>query len=105
MKQDYIRPSSHPASTGSRSTASRSIFAEPFARPERRRYLLGRLEVYLRGRPSVQGSSYELWIDGSFTTEKEEPGDIDLLFVDGYAEEVNGLDEQGQQTFKALACR
>ena len=99
MKQDYpplLAPGFH-AFTFDQLAA---VFAEPFARPERRRYLLGRLEVYLRHVQAL-GIGYELWIDGSFTTEKEEPGDIDLLFVMS-AEDVNGLDEQGQQTFKAL---
>ena len=99
MKQDYpplLAPGFH-AFTFEQLAA---VFIEPFARPERRRYLLGRLEAYLREVQAL-GIGYELWIDGSFATEKEEPGDIDLLFVVD-AEGVNALGEQGRRAFEAL---
>jgi hypothetical protein len=57
----------------------KSVFVEPFENPERREYLLSRFSALLDRFKEV-GISSEVWIDGSFSTEKPEPGDIDMIF-------------------------
>lgn len=47
----------------------------------RRRYLLSELERFLRSVEGTRMGIIRLIINGSFVTDKEEPGDIDLHFV------------------------
>ncbi|MGI2897452.1 DUF6932 family protein, partial [Vibrio alginolyticus] len=55
-----------------------SVFVTPFEPNERRKALLSRLEAFTERLQEVP-IDMEVWIDGSFATEKEKPGDIDLV--------------------------
>ena len=55
------------------------IFVVPFAENERRKYLTERFKDFL-DKFSEIGISAEIWIDGSYSTHKPEPGDIDIVF-------------------------
>jgi hypothetical protein len=58
----------------------RSVFVDPFPESLNRPRLLKGLEDLLtivRGFPL----NLEIWIDGSFSTRKDEPGDVDLLIL------------------------
>lgn len=57
-----------------------SIFLEPFGENEHRKQLINRLNAYL-SEFSYLGLNAELWIDGSFSTVKPEPENIDVLFL------------------------
>jgi len=50
------------------------------------------------------GVPIELWIDGSFTTQKENPNDIDLVIFSPAAD-LNALPLGKQQLFQALTDR
>jgi len=65
------------------------IFVQPFKNPERRERLLLRLEALLTKLKEVP-IRMEIWIDGSFATSKESPGDVDLVVV-FEQNEVNNL--------------
>jgi hypothetical protein len=72
----------------------KSVFVEPFDNTTRREYLLTRFGALIDRFKEV-GISSEVWIDGSFSTEKPEPGDIDMIFfVD--TQEVNSLPQEKQ---------
>ncbi len=55
-------------------------FVTPFADPARREYLLGRFILLLSEINQGSGIEMELWLDGSFATEKPDPEDIDVVF-------------------------
>ncbi|WP_026463527.1 DUF6932 family protein [Adhaeribacter aquaticus] len=55
------------------------IFVNPFINQERRIFLVSRLKSLFK-RFSEAGIPAEIWIDGSFSTFKESPGDVDLIF-------------------------
>jgi len=55
------------------------IFLEPFVDKTRREYLLNRFSA-LTDKFKETGLSAEVWIDGSFSTFKQDPGDIDVIF-------------------------
>ena len=74
-----------------------AIFVNAFQNCDRRKYLVGRFFALLDDFSEFSLSA-EIWIDGSFSTQKEEPGDIDILFVVD-EEEVNGL---GEEKIKSL---
>jgi len=57
-----------------------SIFLDPFIENEQRKYLIGRFNAFISEFTTL-GLDAELWIDGSFTTIKPEPQDIDVLFL------------------------
>jgi hypothetical protein len=81
----------------------KSVFVEPFENPERREYLLSRFSALLDRFKEV-GISSEVWIDGSFSTEKPEPGDIDMIFfIKG--EEANRLPQERQRILMELNDR
>lgn len=72
------------------SSELRDVFVVPFDEPARREYLVNRFEALIE-RFKQTGISSEVWIDGSFSTKKPEPGDIDMIFfID--ADEANALD-------------
>jgi hypothetical protein len=80
-----------------------NIFLEPFDNRSRREYLLSRFAVLLERFKST-GLSAEVWIDGSFSTLKPEPGDIDVIFfVD--PNDVNQLAPDKQQILIELNNR
>ncbi len=55
-----------------------SVFVTPFESNERRKILLSRLAAFTERLKEVP-IDMEVWIDGSFATAKENPGDIDLV--------------------------
>ncbi|MBI5190351.1 MAG: hypothetical protein HZA22_06725 [Nitrospirae bacterium] len=65
------------------------VFVAPFPDPTHRSYLVERLKVLLSIVNDV-GIAFEIWIDGSFTTEKPQPSDIDIAFFFD-PQEVNDL--------------
>jgi len=78
-------------------------FLEPFDNKTRREYLLSRFNA-LVDRFKETGLSAEVWIDGSFSTLKPEPGDIDVIFfVDG--NQVNLLTPDQQKIILELNNR
>lgn len=77
-----------------------AIFLEPFGENEHRKKLINRLRVYLNEFMAI-GIDAEVWIDGSFATEKPEPEDIDIaLVLDEKA--VENLDERRAAIFQEL---
>ncbi len=54
------------------------IFVKPFNQPERRKYLVEHLQALLKQFEEI-GVRFEIWIDGSFTTHKVSPNDIDIV--------------------------
>lgn len=85
------------------STDLRDVFVAPFDNPERREYLLNRFEALI-DRFKETGISSEVWIDGSFSTQKPEPGDIDMIFfID--ANEANALDNEKKKILGELNNR
>lgn len=70
------------------------IFLTPFENRTRREYLLSRFGALLE-RFKETGINAEIWIDGSFSTLKPEPGDIDVIFwVDGNLVNLLPIDKQ-----------
>ncbi len=74
------------------------IFVTPFKDPSRRAHLLSRFKAFLDSLKDFP-VAMEIWIDGSFSTQKESPQDIDLLVV----ADVHGINalpaNQQQQLF------
>ena len=56
------------------------VFLEPFGENEHRKMLIDRLKVYLTEVEAIR-LPFEVWIDGSFSTEKPEPTDVDLVLL------------------------
>ncbi len=54
-------------------------FASPFSNQEKRIQLIERFN-YLIEKVEQIGIPFEIWINGSFVTNKEEPNDIDIVF-------------------------
>lgn len=69
-----------------------SIFVQPFQNKERRLYLTERFKVLFEKFTEL-GIEAEIWIDGSYSTQKPEPGDIDLVFF-YYPDQLNSLPEE-----------
>lgn len=78
----------------------KSVFVDPFENVERREKLLGRFEAFISRLKDVP-INMEVWIDGSFATKKENPGDIDLVVV-CEQDEVNRLPIEKQLILKEL---
>jgi hypothetical protein len=55
-------------------------FVLSFPEPGRRRHLFHRLEEFIQAF-LVAGIPCEVWLDGSFLTEKEAPGDLDVTVI------------------------
>ena len=55
-----------------------ALFVHGFAVPERRAHLVERLRAMLRWLETELPIEWEVWLDGSFCTEKEDPDDIDI---------------------------
>jgi len=68
------------------------IFVAPFNESVQRKSLFERFMVFLSIFNNV-GITCEIWIDGSFTTDKHDPSDIDVIFFFDPVE-VNGLAQQ-----------
>jgi hypothetical protein len=57
-----------------------TYFVAAFQNQERRRYLVERLRALLEWLQTSIRIEWEVWLDGSFCTHKEEPQDIDIAF-------------------------
>ena len=66
-----------------------NIFVIPFNNNTRRSYITNRFRDYIE-KFSELGLKAEIWIDGSYSTQKPEPNDMDILIVFD-ANEVNQL--------------
>ena len=76
------------------------VFLCPFEKRTRRKFLIDRFKVFLGILINV-GAFFEIWIDGSFATRKEEPDDIDIgLFC--LAKEINSLKGDKEQLLRML---
>ena len=78
-------------------------FLSGFPSSSTRQRLISGLKKYLKLLKSI-GVKFEIWIDGSFTTEKEDPGDIDLV-VFGSTTELNHLPSPKKSQLHALFDR
>ena len=78
-------------------------FLSSFPSSSTRQRLISGLKKYLKRLKSI-GVKFEIWIDGSFTTEKEDPGDIDLV-VFGSTTELNHLTPPKKSQLHALFDR
>lgn len=77
-----------------------STFLEPFEENEHRKYLIDRLNAFINEFQFL-GLEAEIWIDGSFSTHKPEPQDIDVVFLlDQNA--VSSLDSKKEDLFHEL---
>ena len=77
-----------------------TIFLEPFGENEQRKQLINRLNAYLN-EFFYLGLNAELWIDGSFSTLKPEPEDIDVVFLLDVTE-INNLKDRKLKLFEEL---
>lgn len=77
-----------------------SIFLEPFDNKEQRKHLIDRFMAYINDFQFL-GLDAEIWIDGSFTTLKPEPQDLDVVFLLN-KNDVNTLDEKKASVFEEL---
>lgn len=75
-------------------------FVDPFAIPDHRQRLVDRFRALIK-RISGLGLSFEVWIDGSFATEKAEPEDIDALFLFD-ADAINASSELVQSELASI---
>ncbi|WP_257294591.1 hypothetical protein [Endozoicomonas sp. YOMI1] len=73
------------------------LFVTPFKDPSRRAQLLSRFNAFLEKLKEFP-VEMEIWIDGSFSTYKESPRDIDLLVV-ADVNGVNALSANQQRLF------
>lgn len=78
-------------------------FLSTFPTTTTRNALILGLKQYLQALRQV-GLSFEVWIDGSFTTEKIDPSDVDLV-VFGSMIEINSLPEARKQYLASLVDR
>ncbi|MDZ4822761.1 MAG: hypothetical protein SH856_04835 [Flavobacteriales bacterium] len=76
------------------------FFLEPFGNNEHRRQLINRLQVFM-SEVQALGVGTEVWIDGSFTTEKPEPDDVDMVFLMN-REDIDNLPEAKAAFFQSL---
>ena len=77
-----------------------TIFVAPFENPKRRKILLSRLESFVEKLQEIS-LDMEIWVDGSFATQKEHPGDIDLVVVCNEVS-VNRLSDDKQKVLSEL---
>lgn len=78
-------------------------FLHDFPQSVTRRPLIEGLKAFVSHLTEI-GAPIELWIDGSFTTQKDNPNDIDLVIFSP-ASILNELSVEKQQLFQALIDR
>lgn len=79
------------------------IFVYSFENNGRRMFLRNRFFALIEEFKQV-GLDAEIWLDGSFSTRKEEPDDIDILFVVD-EEKLNSLPFENYQIIESLFDR
>lgn len=67
------------------------IFVNPFHDETRRQELTAKLRLFLEKLKEI-GAHFEVWLDGSFSTNKEKPGDVDIAVIFD-PEEINKLEQ------------
>lgn len=78
-------------------------FLQDFAESQTRPQLIAGLRAFLAALKRL-GLNFEFWIDGSFSTTKLDPNDVDLvIFID--PQEVNCLPAQAQHELSILLDR
>jgi len=75
-------------------------FLSDFADSKTRSSLIEGLKEFL-GLLKGCGIAFEVWLDGSFTTKKEDPNDIDLV-VFAEPSEIDNLDPMHQKLLQAI---
>lgn len=80
-----------------------NIFVKPFEENEKRKYLLGRFVDFMEKLREFE-LNVEVWLDGSFSTSKPEPGDIDILIIFDN-DEINKLQIQQRTALTELFDR
>mgnify|MGYP003651891569 CR=1 FL=1 len=78
-------------------------FLQDFPSSETRKPLIDGLNAFVTHLSEI-GAPIELWIDGSFTTQKVNPNDIDLVIFSPAAI-LNALSPEKQKLFQALTDR
>lgn len=78
-------------------------FLKDFPSSKTRKPLIDGLKAFVAHLANI-GAPIELWIDGSFTTRKTDPNDIDLVIFSP-AEVLNNLPAEKQALFQALTDR
>lgn len=78
-------------------------FLAGFPDSETRGTLLNNLKAYINHLKSV-GVHFEIWLDGSFTTSKINPNDVDMVILAPSAD-LNGLAPDKQETLYKLLQR
>ncbi len=76
-------------------------FVLPFSSKDKRSELIERFNVLLEQVESI-GISFEIWVNGSFVTDKEEPNDIDVAFFFNPLD-ANALAVDKQNVLRELA--
>lgn len=79
------------------------IFASDFSDNSRRVHLINQLRIFLEELSKVS-AKFEIWLDGSFSTKKEKPDDIDILIVYNILE-LNSLSPSEQRMLQSLLNR
>lgn len=79
------------------------IFAKNFIDNSRRVHLISQLRFFLEELSQVS-AKFEIWLDGSFTTKKEKPGDIDILLLYNVME-LNALSQLEKGMINSLFNR
>ena len=75
-------------------------FVQPFNDSSRREFLTEKLRYFITRLKELE-TNLEIWLDGSYVTDKTEPGDIDLIvFIE--PKDVNALSEDKKNTFSNL---
>lgn len=73
-------------------------FVKPFNEgQEHRAYILDRFHAYFDRVEALGITIQEVWVDGSFTTKKPKPGDVDVLLITERIEIQNLSDDQMQE--------
>jgi len=76
------------------------IFVLDFNDSSKRQYLTKRFKVLVSLLEEI-GAEFEIWIDGSFSTKKPEPNDIDIAIV-GDSQTLNSLPIEKQKILADL---
>lgn len=76
-------------------------FVSPFSLQEKRKQLLERFGFLLEKVEEV-GIAFEIWINGSFVTSKDEPNDIDIAFFYDPIQ-ANALPDEKKLLFSEIA--
>lgn len=84
-------------------TDMEKLFVDNFDDNSRRKLLVDQLRLFLGELSKVQ-AKFEIWLDGSFTTLKDEPDDIDILIVFN-SNQLNSLPNDEKKVINSLFNR